>query len=326
MRIHWSITILASIGVILLTWHYRTKDLDFMTPNNTPLPPEDFGDDLAAGVSILQPKLEEVPDIHQPLEVNPIEPEPEVRPITDTELGDLESAPGLDAYRDFAQNNPAERLLELSSVLRTMGQFQRSLIALERVIDSAEAFPAELQEAGQGIGALEPTLTPWNIDSEGAFALNFNVGTAGDASPELKAAALEIATLIKRHSGNLIDLSPKISRGESEEVVVGSPITLWISTTTEPIQSTPVLSVKPPEDPAQLTEKLTLSTFHAIRNQLEKDGFPLPLPLDEAPKTLLTTQITRLMWRHFADSLLTVPPLPDDIEPADIEVETPQED
>ena len=224
-----------------------------MTPHDTPLPPEDFGEDLAVGVSILQPKLEETPDILEPLEINPLQPEePEVRPITDTELGDLEAAPGLNAYREFAQNNPAERLLELSSVLRTMGQFQRALLALERIIDSAEASPAELQEAGQGIGALEPTLSPWNIDSEGSLNLTFNVGTAGDASPELKAAALDIATMIKRHSGNLIDLSPKITRGESEEIIPNSPITLWISATADPSKSTPVLSVKPPESPEQL--------------------------------------------------------------------------
>ncbi|MCH1510408.1 MAG: hypothetical protein L7T84_14460, partial [Akkermansiaceae bacterium] len=165
MRIHWSISLLASLGVIFLTWHFRTKDLDFMTPGNTPLPREDFGEDLAVGVSILQPKLKETPEILEPPEINPINPEePEVRPITDTELGDLEAAPGLSAYREFAQNNSAERLLELSSVLRTMGQFQRSLLALERIIDTTESSPAELQEAGQGIGALEPSLPPWNID------------------------------------------------------------------------------------------------------------------------------------------------------------------
>ena len=45
-------------------------------------------------------------------------------------------------------------------------------------------------------------------------------------------------------------------------------------------------------------------TFHAIRNQLEKADYPLPLPLDEAPKTLLTSQITRLMWQDFAESLV----------------------
>ncbi len=282
-----------------------------MTPHNTPLPPEDFGEDLAAGVSILQPTLEDVPDIHQPLKITPSKAkEPVVRPITDSELGDLEAAPGLDAYRDFARNNPAERLLELSSVLRTMGQFQRSLLALERVIDTAEASPAELQEAGQGIGALEPTLTPWNIDPEGAFNLTFNVGTAGDAGSELKAAALDIATMIKRHSGNLLDLSPKITRGEIEEVVPGSPITLWISATSDPAKSTPVLSIKPPADASKLREKLTLMTFHAIRNQLEKADYPLPLPLDEAPKTLLSTQITRLMWQDFAHSLVSVTPPP----------------
>jgi len=294
-----------------------------MTPHNTPLPPEDFGKDLAVGVSILQPKLEETPEILEPLEVNPLEPEnTEVKPITDTELGDLEAAPGLDAYRKFAQNNPAERLLELSSVLRTMGQFQRSLLVLERIIDSAEATAAELQEAGQGIGALEPTLSPWNIDSADSFNLTFNVGTAGEASPELKTAALEIATLINRHSGNVIDISPKITLGEAEEIIPNSPITLWISATTDPDKSTPVLSVKPPEDLDQLGDKLTLMTFHTIRNQLEKTNYPLPIPLEEAPKTLLSTQITRLMWQDFAQSLIpekSPPPL-EPTEPLEPEV------
>ena len=252
-----------------------------MTPDNTPLPHEDLGEDLAVGVSILQPELKETPEILEPLEINPINPEePEVRPITGTELGDLEAAPGLNAYREFAQNNPAERLLQLSSVLRTMGQFQRSLLALERIIDTTESSPVELQEAGQGIGALEPSLPPWNIDSAGAYNLTLNVGTAGDASPELKIAALDIATMINRHSGNLIDLSPKIIRGESEKIIPNSPITLWISATPDPRNSTPVLSVKPPETPDQLADKLILMTFHSIRNQLEKADYPLPLSID----------------------------------------------
>ena len=57
MRVHWAVVIFAVIGTILLTWHFRTRHLDFMTPDGVELPPEDQGLDLARGPLNQQPEI-----------------------------------------------------------------------------------------------------------------------------------------------------------------------------------------------------------------------------------------------------------------------------
>ncbi|MCX8237496.1 MAG: hypothetical protein OSB05_01640 [Akkermansiaceae bacterium] len=303
MRIHWAIIVLAVIGTILLTWHIRTKDFDFMSPQGITLPPEDDGSDLAVGAAVLQPKIEKNPRVAEVLG-NPEESEePEIPEISDLDLGDLDSSPGLDSYRDFAQNNPPDRLFELSSTLRARGQFQRALLAFERVIDTSKADSKALDEASKGISTLSPTLPRWNIDSTNEIPLTLHLGTTRLADDSLKAAALEVATIIRKSSGDQLEIMPKITSSGSKEATADGPVALWISTGGKDPTSSAVLTLRMADDKTTALTEISLAVFQAVRGHLGKLGYPLPPPLQANSRELLSIHITRLMWRDFARSL-----------------------
>ena len=119
VRIHWALVVLSVIGAILLTWHLRTKDMNFLEPAGVDLPPEDNGSEIA----VLQPVIDDQPKITGDIipQENPEKiKEPEILKITESDLGDLEASPGLDEYREFASKNSPDRLFELSSTLLSL--------------------------------------------------------------------------------------------------------------------------------------------------------------------------------------------------------------
>ncbi|YCM44238.1 hypothetical protein V2O64_23300 [Verrucomicrobiaceae bacterium 227] len=309
MRIHWAIVVITALGVSLLTWHLRTRDINFLTPKGAELPPEDFGTDLAAGSASLQPPIVQGPKPDNP--IVPVVEEPEIPEITEADLGDLESSPGLDTYREFARKNDPTRLSLLSSTLQTRGEFQRALLALERIIDSGKATPEELIETALGIAALTPTLPKWNIDPTSEVQLTLEIGIPRALDDAIKDATLELATLIRKHSGNQIDVIPKVNSTESDVPVENPSIALWFSTTGDQPISSAVLTMKPSGDQSELLNELSLAVFQTIRSHLEKEGYAPPPPLEATGQDLLTLQITRLMWRDFARSLYRKPAEPE---------------
>lgn len=275
-----------------------------MTPTNAALPPEDFGDDLAVGAPVMQPKIVEGPKINLPIQ--PTKPEePIISEISDEDLGDLKSAPGLDEYRDFAQNNPTLRLLELSSTLQARGDFQRALIALERVVDTSEnPSPEELSQATKGIASLAPTLPRWSVDPESETELTLLTSGSRGASDTLKAAALDVATLIRKHSGDQLQIVPKVERLEGSSAATDAT-SLAISfhrEISDKKTSTATLMMRgggKNED-----EDYIKAVFRSVRGHLSGLGYPFPENFELPAKDLLTQHITRLMWRDFAESLV----------------------
>jgi hypothetical protein len=312
LRIHWAIVVITTLGVTLLTWHLRTRYIDFLTPKGVELPPEDFGTDLAAGSASLQPPITGGPKPANPIAAIEEDPEiPEIPEITNTDLGDLESSPGLDTYRQFAKDNAPSRLLLLSSTLQTRGEFQRALLALERIIDSGKATPEELIETGQGIAALTPTLPRWNVDPTSETQLTLEIGIPQGVDEPIKNATLELATLIRKHSGNQLDVTPKINSAETDVPIANAPIALWFSTTGKTPGTSAIMTMKPSGDEAELLNELSLAAFQTIRSQLAKEGYDLPPPLEASGIDLLTLQITRLMWQDFIRSLSQKPEEPE---------------
>lgn len=310
-----------SVGVILLTWHLRTRHIDFLTPKNTPLPPEDFGTDLAAGSAALQPPIQnETPEPPPPPVVVDDPEAPEILEITESDLGDLESSPGLATYRAIAKNGDPSQLFLLSSTLRIQGQFQRSLIALERIVDTSEATPEELLEAGKGIAALSSELPQWTTDPTTEIPVVLEISIPHTAGDPIKSAALALATLIRQRSGGQLNPIPKINSLESETTLDNPPIALWFSSHAEaPIQSA-VMTMTPSGEPAALLDELSLAAYQAVRSHLTKFDFPAPIPLEASGQEMLSLQVTRLMWRDFAKSLYpeASPPL----EPETPEIST----
>ena len=302
VRVPWPITFISLIGVILITWFMRTGDMDFMTPEKITLAPEDFGADLAVGVLVMQPKIKNGPKIDFPTQ--PVDDEvPVVAEITDEELGDLESAPGLDEYRQYALNHSAAKLLALSSTLQARGDFQRALLALERVIDSCpQASSEELKQAIADTASLSPTLPRWNVDPVGERSLILRFGSWKTTSEELKTAALEIATLIRKNSGDQLKIIPKVEVTSTETGITDPPIALWISGTQNGHSKTGLIPVR--SDNENLTDALTRGTFLSVRGYLANLGYPFPRGSESIPAVeLLSRHITRSMWRDLAIAL-----------------------
>lgn len=306
MRIHWAFVVLAVIGTILLTWYLRTKDMDFLTPSGAEITKSEEAPDFVDPSVALQPEIKDQPNINgeiglpeAPDSINP----PAIKEITDAELGDLGSSPGLTAYRDFARSEPADRLFELSSTLRARGEFQRALLAFERVIDTSDTDPKSRTEAAQGIAALLKNLPSWNVDPENEVVLNLHLGTARKPTDSLKKSLLEVAIVIRDASGDQLDIIPTINSSDNPEAPEDSPIALWLSTPGDEPASSAVITLRLSKDENDHLSEISLAVFKAIRSHLTQQGYPpVPETLEEK-QDYLSRQVTRLMWRDFARSL-----------------------
>ncbi len=300
MRIHWAVVIFAVIGTILLTWHFRTHHLDFMIPKGVVPAPEDDGSDLALRTTLPQPSIE-INLANNGILGNPEAQEASIMAeITDLDLGDLNSSPGLDSYLKFGEDNTPARLFELSSTLRTRGQFQRALLALERIIDTTPSDADALDEAAKGITNLVPTLPSWNVDPTSEISLMLHFSSARPASEEMKEAVLQLATLIRQASSAQLEIIPKIISTRRQEAPEDSPIALWISTTGQKPFSSAVITTKTSQDVDVLVDELSLAVFQTIHAHLAKIGYPTPPALEASGRDLLMAYTTRLMWRDFA--------------------------
>lgn len=278
-----------------------------MSPSNALLPPEDFGEDLATGAIVIQPKITNGPKVN--LTAKPEAPkEFIIAEIPDNALGDLASAPGLDEYRSFAREKEPLRLLELSSTLQARGHSQRALLALERIIDTSNnVSPENLQLAADDISAFPATLPRWNVDSSAEIELTLLISTSGSASDAIKEAALEVASLIRKHSGDQLQIVIKIrktpalaSASESGEGTPALTISFQREDFETPVSTAALTLSKGGENEA---ENLMITVFQSVRAHLTHLNYPSPKHLDSLGKELLTLHITRLMWRDFAESL-----------------------
>lgn len=302
MRIHWTLVVLSVIGTILLTWHLRTKDMRFLVPSGVELPPEDRGSEFA----FMQLEIEDQPEIKGGVTQieNPEESvAPEIAKVSESDLGDLESSPGLSEYREFALEKSPDRLFELSSTLRARGQFQRALLAIERVIDTCESDPDSLSEAAPGISALSATLPKWNVDPSSELSLNLHLGTTRAPSESLKKAILDVALLIHDSSGDQLSIVPTINNSENPNAPENSPIALWLATSGDTPSSSSVITLRLSDDETEYFPEISLAVFTAIRSHLTRLGYPAPPDIPVSDRAHLFSRITRLMWRDFARSL-----------------------
>jgi len=202
LRVPWYIVIIGILTTVYGTWFAGTHHYDFTVPEGADLPPEDFGADLVSGIPKVSPLLLPPPAKPAGEQLR----EEQASQITDTELGNLNHAPGLDEYRAFARREGPTRTLDLSSKLQALGQSQRALLALERVIDSTTASPSETAQAAAGITALSKGLPKWTIDPATEITLTLHLSSAQKAPTSLKQAALEVATQIRDASSDQLEV------------------------------------------------------------------------------------------------------------------------
>ena len=306
MRIHWAYVVLTVIGTMLLTWHLRTKEMDFLTPSGESLPPQEDYEEFINTLADIQPEIKDQPDVNGKIEQpeNPDLVDRSTPPeISEDDLGDLAASPGLTTYRTFARENSPDHLFELSSILRARGEFQRALLAFERVIDTCDPGPEALSEAAGGIAALTSNLPRWNIDPTAQTPLNLHLSTASKASDALKKAILKVALTIHESSGDQLEIIPMITSRGKKETSENPSIALWLATTEDKPSSSPVITIRLSPGETDHFPEIALAVFNAIRSHLTQQGYPKPSESKASGQELLSQQMTRLMWQDFAQSL-----------------------
>ncbi len=317
MRIPIPAAILIALAVLSATWWLRTRDMDFMTSEGVaPRLPEamapvaDHGGDGTAPASAAPP-----PALTESTPAPPSSPGPALPPI---EFGDLDSAPGLAEYSEHASKGAAY-LIRLARELESRGEFQRGLLAWERVLDSCKSDNAARRTAEDAVLRIRPTLPRWNIDPEGERPVELRIGTARKDNPALKEAAESVAAFLRRNSDDILAVTPRITSSRSHTSPDRAPIAVYFhGSDGEAGNDSSVVAISPAETSVEsLRKALLASTYQIVRRQISGVGGVLPPPTlarPDDPATGFQRSVTRLHWRVFAESLLQ-PPAPDIASP-----------
>jgi hypothetical protein len=227
------------------------------------------------------------------------------------EFGDLDSSPGLAEYSELAPKGAAY-LIRLATELELQGQWERSLLAWERVIDSCSPSESERLTAEDSIVRIRPTLTHWNIDPEGDVPIQLQLGTARKTTESLKNAAQAVAEIIRKDSDFTLLVTPRITTSRVRNAPANAPIAIYFSGSGDAENSqTDPLSISPEgDDLAVYQDQLLGMAYQLVRRALLDAGGVIPPRLathQTQPETDFSRQITRLHWKIFAESL-TRPP------------------
>jgi hypothetical protein len=307
VRVPIPVVLFLAITVVVGVWWNSTRNLDFTTP-----PPEAKLKELRTKVESSFPQLEETDDaISQP--VKPPEPEKLIvvtpPPKPEIDPGDLSVAPTLNHYYERTPQGAAP-LMELAAFLETKGQFQRALLAWERVLDLTKPDASQTETAIASIKRLRPTLADWTTDPKKAIPITIKAGT-GKAMAKTLAPVLEKAGRdIERASSGLIKVTTNITAGKANLTAKGpAPVALWITGAGKKPNSTEVLSFTA-DSPDSLHAEIMKSVFQLVRDFLSQSTSftpPAPLAQNEDPQEALTFRVTRLCWNDMATSL-NLPP------------------
>lgn len=294
MRVPIPIVILLVILAGGGTWWYGTRDKDFLTP-----PTE-------RELAVIRERVKaSIPEPDRPEEALsvPAAPVSPLKPPAEEEkaipLGSIGTPPRLDEYAGSSSRG-ADRLMTLALALETEGEFQRALLAWERVIDMGKADETRIPTAITAVQRLRPTLPDWNTDSEKAIPVVLHAGTDERAAEALEPALAETVRRIERASGGILKVSHVLNTSRGEIASSGvSPVALWLAGPGEDMPTTEVISFTPSEG-ADLEAECARALFGMIRAYLVRNTTldPIP-PIGDGGnvKEALVTHVTRLAWR-----------------------------
>ena len=216
-------------------------------------------------------------------------------------------SPALSEYGILAQKG-SDTLIKLATHLETTGEFQRALLAWERVLDTTTPSEDTRKKAITSIKRLKSSLPPWNIDPNADIKLILRAGATLKNHKTLTAALTSAADFINQASGHVLQIDVKASFGRSSGIKTPRiPIAIWFSRPGDPpAETTPISFMADPKQTDLFTAQIEAAIYALVRAQLtQKTNFtPLPeYPQTEKPEDVLQYYITRLMWREFANSL-----------------------
>jgi hypothetical protein len=239
------------------------------------------------------------------IEEPPPPPPPPEEPKLVIEPGDLSSPPALHEYLEHA-NKGAGYFAELATLLETMGESQRALLAWERVLDSGKPDESQTKAAISAIKRLRPTVANWKTDPKKAIAITLQAGTGRKTAKKLTPILEETAREIERASAGILKVTAKVTAGKDARGASSpAPVAVWLAGPTKNSRSTEVLSftVGAPE---KLSDEVRQTVFQILTGVLGNKAGQCPPPAvfeGEAPADVLGTHITRLYWQELGTLL-----------------------
>ncbi len=303
MRVPIPIVILLVIAVMGGVWWDGTRKKDFLTP-----PSAEKLAEVRTRAESSFPQTDKVVDaISEPVIVE--KPVVVEAPKPEIDLGDLTAAPALTQYGDRAIRG-APHLIELAAALEAKGQFQRALLAWERVLDRAKPDATQASTAVSAIKRLRPTLPDWNTDPAKTIPIILHAGTGQKMAKALIPVLQQAARDLEKASAGMIKITAEVTAGKSNLPAKGpTPVALWLAGPLKKSVSTEVMSFTvTAADSSQ--QELMKTVFELIRNYLGRATCftpPAALADQENPQDALNFRITRQCWNEFATSL-NVPP------------------
>jgi hypothetical protein len=311
VRIPLPWVVVLALAVISLTWWRGSAGKDFLTP------PSDL--ELAGireRVEAALPRAGSATDAISVPEQNR-RASAVAKPLV--EIGDVSSPPALDEYSDRAANGAAY-MIELATLLEARGEFQRTLLAWERVLDHTRADDAQRKAAIDAIRRLKPTLPDWNTGDSEKIPVVLQAGTGKQLALSLNPVLESVALDFEKASSGLLAVSSKVNAARDNLVTNGPvPVAFWWCGPEEDSPSTDVLSFTV-ATPDSLRYDSLRTAYDLIRGRFadtETMRKPSPLPGEGDAMDAIQHQITRRHWRAFAESLHKVS------DPAPLENATP---
>ncbi|MEO5915784.1 MAG: hypothetical protein ABIS50_16230 [Luteolibacter sp.] len=298
------LVILFVLAVVGGTWWKNTRHMDFMTP-----PSDTKLAEIRQKVEGSFPHANQVKDPVPEVAAPPPPPPPPEPPKPTVDLGDLTQPLILQNYGDITPQG-ADHLIELAKALADKGEFQRSLLAWERVIDLTKPDAGQAAAAIAAIKQLRPTLPDWNLKPETAIQIQLQASTGKKLAKTLTPILESVARDLERASSGIVKIKTSVTAGKTNTANKGPvPVALWLNGTGKKAPSTEVLSFTV-ASPDKLKDEISKTVFLLIRTYLTKSTAytpPAELGAGENPMEALSFRITRLSWSEFATSL-QVPP------------------
>ena len=307
MRISIPIIITSCLLVALITWLIGTHDMDYAKPP-TPEQLVEISKDWEQGKPHMppsQPVNKTLPadgGKNTPSSLAASSPPKAIKlpPLN------LDHSPALSEYGTLGDKGGA-LIIALATHLESISQYQRALLAWERVIDTANPTEEERQQAATAIKRLKNEQSPWNPDPTNDIRLTLNAGAASKEKKNLEQALQSTAEQISKASGNILVVGTKVSIGKSPDASNPSiPVAIWFSRHETNAETPPVSFMIDPSQQDLLADQISAGAYSLVRTHLARQTnfSPLPeLPAEANPNDWLKYHVTRLMWREFVNSL-----------------------
>ena len=298
--------ILLVLAVVGGVWWSNTRHLDFLTP-----PSETKLAEIRIKVKSSLPQEDHSSDAISVPAVKPPEPPPLVAE-PEMDLGDLTTPATLHHYAELKPAGAAH-LSELAAGLEKKGEFQRALLAWERVVDLTHADAAQVATAISAIKRLRPTLPEWNSNPEAKIQITLHGGTGKKQAGTLTSVLGDVARDLEAASSGIVKVTATVTAGKTSTTAKGpTPVALWLAGAAKKSPATETLSFTV-ASPDALREDILKTVFQLIRSHLgraTKYTPPAALAEDEDPQGALNFRVTRLCWSEFATALNLPPSKP----------------